>query len=250
LARLRAMLAEAEPDLPVQGLAGPVMARAAAPHLPAPLKGDLACLPVGDALAAMDPLSGHGQFWAVSSALAVAAVRRTLDARPEAADLCRRYLTTRAHDTAWHQARIGRDFLTLEPRFAHHPFWVSRRQFPDDQPAQAPLVGAMIQWQPVIREGLIEEMEVLCTPRSPGGIGWIGTFPAADAFRRLSRGGEDALVAQYGPAAAARLLATLRAELAARPFATAAAHPPSAPSAMASAATHPQPTPLGQMHVP
>lgn len=211
-ARLQAMLAAAEPDVRFQGLAGPVLARTAAPHLPAALEGDLTCLPVGDALAAMDPLSGHGQFWAVSSALAVAAVRRTLDARPDAADLCRRYLTTRAHDTAWHQARIGRDFLALEPRFADQPFWAARRGFPDDQPAQAPQPTPEIIRQPVIRDGLIAEMEVLRTPRSPGGIGWIGTIPAVPAFRCLSEGGEAALAAQYGPVAA-KLRAQLDAEM-------------------------------------
>ncbi|MEH7830219.1 hypothetical protein [Gemmobacter denitrificans] len=214
-ARLLDMISSAESGLPLQGLAGPVIARAAAPHLPAPLARDLNCLPVGDALAAMDPLSGHGQFWAVSSALAVAAVRRTLDARADATDLCRRYLATRAHETAWHQARIGRDFLALEPRFADQPFWAARRHFPDAQPAQPALPGPEIVQQPVIRDGLIEEMEVLRTPRNPGGIGWFGTIPAVPAFRCLTRGGEAALAAQYGPAAAA-LSAQLRAEMSPR----------------------------------
>ncbi|MDN3713921.1 hypothetical protein QWZ10_22960 [Paracoccus cavernae] len=98
-----------------------MIAREAAPRLPAPVT-DLRCLPVGDAFAAMDPLSGHGQFWAVSSALAAAAARRTLTADPASEDRCLRYLRERAAETAWRMARVGRDFLALETRFSGQPF--------------------------------------------------------------------------------------------------------------------------------
>ena len=69
----------------------------------------LSVLPIGDASAAMDPLSGHGMFWAVSSALAAAAVRRTLAAGRDAAGdtLARRFLGQRATDLFLRQARIG-----------------------------------------------------------------------------------------------------------------------------------------------
>lgn len=207
--RLQAVLGSALPGR--WQTASPIMAREAAPRLPDPVP-DLTCLPVGDALAAVDPLSGHGQFWAVSSALAVAAVRRTLAAHPERAELCRRFLIARACDTAVHQARIGRDFLRGETRFAAQPFWQRRRNFPDDLPVQVLPDKISVRKTAVVRDGLVDEMEILLTPRSPAGIGWFGSIPAAEAFRLLDAGGEQAAVSRWGPRASglARRLQTER----------------------------------------
>lgn len=207
--RLLSAVAEAEPMLKVEGLDGDLIAREAAPRLPAPT-GDLHCLPVGDALAAMDPLSGHGQFWAVSSALAVAAARRTLRADPEAGTLCRRFLDHRAGETALRMARIGRDFLRSETRFADAPFWATRRNLPDNLPAHPQAPGFSITTAPLIRDGLISEAEVLVTPRSPGGIGWFGKIPAPEVYRN-SLNGAEAVARAYGKAAPA-LLAALKDE--------------------------------------
>jgi len=200
--RLLAALHRAMPDLGAIGLAGDISAREAAPCLARPV-GDLRVLRAGDCLAAMDPLSGHGQFWAVSSALAVAAVRRTLAARPgpETEDLCRRFLTARAEETSLHQARIGRDFIRAEPRFADEPFWRLRRDFPDLLPAGDLPAAIEVRRSTVVRDGLVEEMDVLRTPRTPMGIGWFGHVPAADAWRCFSKGGVAALEAVWGPAA-------------------------------------------------
>lgn len=209
--RLLAALASTEPRLDCRGIIGDVLAREAAPRLPCPIT-DLRRIPVGDALAATDPLSGHGQFWAVSSALAAAAVRRTLDARPgpETEALCRRFLTNRAAATALHQARIGRDFLRSEPRFADQPFWQRRHGFPDDLPAGDPPQHIAIRKAEVVCNGLVTEMEVLITPRSPGGVAWFGTLPAAPAWRAVAAGGEALAITRWGPAArglAARIAA-------------------------------------------
>lgn len=210
-ARLLAAVALAEPDLRDLALSGDLTAREAAPRLPMPMsRADLRCLPVGDALAAMDPLSGHGQFWAVSSALAVAAVRRTLAADPDRADLCRRFLDQRAAETALRMARIGRDFLRHEGRFANAPFWAARRDLPDTLPAHPAAPDFRIASAPLIEQGLIVQAEVLITPRSPGGVGWFGRIPAARAYR-LSLHGDAALHHSYGPAAPA-LIAALQAE--------------------------------------
>ena len=176
-------------------------ARASAPLLPAAI-GDLECLPVGDALAAMDPLSGHGLFWAVSSALSAAAARRTLTARPGSEALCRRYLEDRARATYLRNARIGRDFLRQEGRFADHPFWSARRGFPDDRPAHIPVSTPQVRPGTVIRNGLIEEMALLHTPEEPEGVGWFGQIPAAALWRAMGDGATaGALVAHWGPAA-------------------------------------------------
>ena len=207
--RLLAAVTEAEPDLCGLALESELTAREAAPRMPAPT-ADLHCLPVGDALAAMDPLSGHGQFWAVSSALAVAAVRRTLTANPESQDLCRRFLDHRAGETALRMARIGRDFLRHEGRYSDLPFWAARRDLPDALPAHPEAQGFSTTLAPLIVNGLISEAEVLITPRSPGGVGWFGRIPAVEAYHHWQRG-EAALHQAYGPAAPA-LIAALQAE--------------------------------------
>lgn len=216
-ARLLAALAEAEPALAGtaagDAIPGPVLVREAAPRLPAPVGADLSCLRVGDAFAAMDPLSGHGQFWAVSSALAVAAVRRTLAADPGRAALCRDFLNQRARDSSLHQARIGRDFIRLETRFAAAPFWRARAGFPDDLPAGQPCAAPKIRPAIVVEDGLLTRREVLHTPRSPGGIGWIGSVPAPEAWRLWQAGGAGALARRWGRAAAP-LARQLQAELA------------------------------------
>jgi len=196
--RLRAAIAEAEPGLDAVP-AGAVLAREAAPRLPAPVS-DLSLLRVGDAFAAMDPLSGHGQFWAVSSALAVAAVRRTLAARPGSEALCRRFLNRRAFETSLHQMRVGRDFLRAETRFGAAPFWSARHAFPDDRPLAVP-AAPRIAPGIVIENGLLARRELLRTPRSPGGIGWFGTIPAAEVWRRWQQGGAPALRARWCEAA-------------------------------------------------
>ena len=183
----------------------PLVARASAPLLPAPIT-DLDCLPVGDALAAMDPLSGHGLFWAVSSALAVAAVRRTRMARPgsETDALCRRFLAERASETYLRNARIGRDFIRLEGRYRAEPFWTARRDFPDEAPIHDTSEGFEVVASTVVRDGLLEEMDVLRTPQSPAGIAWLNGVPAVEAWRMLDEGKSlNDLVDRWGRAAAA-----------------------------------------------
>lgn len=192
--------------------------REAAPVLPAAIE-DLRILPVGDALAAMDPLSGHGQFWAVSGALAVAAARRSLIAEPGAAmqDLCLRFLRLRAGETAMRQARIGRDFLRSETRYAASPFWMRRQGFPDDLPAHPQRADFATATQPVIQDGLLREIPVLLTPRSPGGVGWFGSVPAVQAYAAFRQGGPAALHAAW-PELAPALLAAIDSE--SRPLST------------------------------
>ena len=185
--RLCAAVAEAEPALSAAPLAGDVLVREAAPRLPDPV-ADLAVLRVGDAFAGMDPLSGHGQFWAVSSALAVAAVRRTLAAQPDSTEICRQFLNERARQVSLHQARVGRDFIRLETRFSDAPFWRARAQFPDDVAAMAAPAAPEIRPAIVVEDGLLVTRDVLHTPRSPMGIGWIGSTPAAEAWRLWQAG--------------------------------------------------------------
>ncbi|MBV0892796.1 pilus assembly protein CpaD [Paracoccus sp. Z118] len=180
------------------------VARECSPVL-SPVPDDLSVLPVGDAAAAMDPLSGHGMFWAVSSAIAAAAVRRTLTADTDGSgrSLAGRFLGQRTEDVFLRQARIGRDFIRAETARASLPFWKARAAFPDDEPAHPTVPAITTRRQVVVKDGRLTELEVLISPRSPGGVGWFHDLPAADLWRAHAKG-EDAvrLAQRFGPAAA------------------------------------------------
>ena len=56
----------------------------------------------------------------------------------------------------------------------------------------------------VVRDGLLEEMDVLRTPQSPAGIAWLNGVPAVEAWRMLDEGKSlNDLVDRWGRAAAA-----------------------------------------------
>ncbi|MCO8143671.1 lycopene cyclase family protein [Rhodovulum tesquicola] len=190
-------------SLPALQPEGPLVIRDCAPALP-PFTGDLAVLTIGDAAAAGDPLSGHGQFWAVSGALSATAVRRSLAARPgpETEALARRFLADRLTETFLHQARVGREFARQVADHADAPFWVRRRDFPDDLPLHPQDNGFRIDRAVVVADNLLEEREILRTPATPAGIAWFGSIPAAEAWRALQdRVPLPDLVARWGKAA-------------------------------------------------
>ncbi|MDB6176265.1 pilus assembly protein CpaD [Paracoccus sp. Z330] len=197
--RLHDALSRAEPSLTSARPVGQVNVRAAQPRLPAPLR-DLTVLPVGDALAAMDPLSGHGQFWAVSSALAVAAVRRSLAACPgqDTNAMSLQFLNTRAVGTSLHQARVGRDFLRLEQRFSKHPFWQRRTGFPDNETSIAAPEEITVGQSIVVENGQLARRDILLTPRSPDGVAWFGPVPAVEAWQIHQTDGLRGLQQRWG----------------------------------------------------
>ena len=170
-----------------------------------PVPGDLSVIPVGDAAAAMDPLSGHGMFWAVSGAVAVAAVRRTLKDAPGTSGqaLARRFLDQRGRDIFLRQARIGRDFIRAETDRAALPFWRSRAGFPDQEPAHGRAEAVTARRQVVVRDGRLAELDVLVSARSPGGVAWYRDLPAVPLWRAHAEGADArGLVKRYGPTAA------------------------------------------------
>jgi 2-polyprenyl-6-methoxyphenol hydroxylase-like FAD-dependent oxidoreductase len=183
------------------------LVRDCAPILPtAPI--DLRLIPAGDAAAGMDPLSGHGMFWAVSGALAALAVLDTLAARPgpESETLSRRYLEERIRETYLRQARLGRDFLRQETRYAEHPFWARRKTFPDDlplhDPEEPPTGSITVKQAIVVENGLLTERDVLITDQEPSGVAWLSGIPAAEAYHMLRDGAaEQALAGRWGPEA-------------------------------------------------
>ncbi|UCR83691.1 flavin-dependent monooxygenase QhpG [Pseudomonas chlororaphis] len=142
---------------------------------------------VGDAAMAVDPLSGNGIFQSLSSALQAPAVINTLLQRPERAALAQRFHAQRVEQLFLRFARIGRDFYADELRWAERPFWQARRQWPDSEPAhrEADFSALRIEHAPVLREGLVDEAEVVITPDQPLGIWHVQGVELAPLLRRL-----------------------------------------------------------------
>ena len=166
---------------------GPVMSRNATTYLAGELFAGRS-LRIGDAAMAVDPLSGHGIFAALGSALAASATINTILSQPENTDTAIRFYSDRAQHSALRNARIGRDFYRLEEHWAANPFWHSRRNWPDSKPAhiEAGDQDVCIQAMPVVSDGLIVEERVVVTPEHPRGV-WqvdnIALVPLLEAAR-------------------------------------------------------------------
>ena len=117
---------------------------------------------------AVDPLSGNGIFQSLSSALQAPVVINTLLRRPERAVLALQFHQARVEQLFLRFARIGRDFYAQEQGRAEHTFWARRRAWPDAQPmhAEAHWQAVQVARRPVLRDGLVEEAEVVVTRTS------------------------------------------------------------------------------------
>ncbi|MNO75088.1 putative FAD-dependent oxidoreductase LodB [compost metagenome] len=142
---------------------------------------------VGDAAMAVDPLSGNGIFQSLSSALQAPAVINTLLRVPERAELAKRFHQQRVEQLFLRFARVGRDFYAEERQWQESPFWQARRNWPDDQPSHAePDFAALrIERAPVLRDGLVDEAEVVISPDQPLGIWHLQGLELAPWLRRL-----------------------------------------------------------------
>lgn len=203
-ARLGDGLASAAARLPeVTATLGQPLVRDSSVVLPLPVTG-LDVIALGDAVAGMDPLSGHGMFFATSSALAATAVRRTLETRDDAQsrDLALRFLNQRLDLLYQRQVRLGRDFIRSEIGRAHLPFWSRRSGFPDDVALDAAPTGERIVRRIVVEDGRLAETEVLITPHAPAGVAWIEGQPAAEVYRAMEEGASrEQLAGRFGRAA-------------------------------------------------
>jgi len=152
---------------------------------------------IGDAAMGMDPLSGHGLFWALSSALSTAPiVTGLLDDPADGGELARRFYESRLAGTFWCQARLGRDFYRSEQRFGASRFWQRRQGWPDDRPAHDDAVAPSFSRRVVIDDNRLREAEVLVTAQEPDGVAWVAGLPIASIARRcLEQGlrGEQAV---------------------------------------------------------
>jgi flavin-dependent dehydrogenase len=142
---------------------------------------------VGDAAMAVDPLSGNGIFQSLSSALQAPAVINTLLCKPERAALAQRFHQQRVEQLFLRFARIGRDFYADEQRWPDQPFWQARRNWPDAEVAhaEADFNALRIERAPVLRDGLVDEAEVVITVDQPLGIWHVQGVEVAALLRRL-----------------------------------------------------------------
>jgi len=129
-------------------------------------------LRVGDAAMAVDPLSGNGIFQSLSSALQAPVVINTLLRRPERAGLAKQFHQQRIEQLFLRFARIGRDFYGQELERAGQPFWRRRQVWPDAQPLHlaADWAAVRVARRPVLRDGFVDEAEVVVTADQPLGV--------------------------------------------------------------------------------
>ncbi|UVM25723.1 FAD-dependent monooxygenase [Pseudomonas sp. B21-021] len=168
---------------------------------------------VGDAAMAVDPLSGNGIFQSLSSALQAPVVINTLLRKPERAALAQRFHRQRVEQLFLRFARIGRDFYADEQRWLDQPFWQARRQWPDAEVAhaQADFAALRIERMPVLRDGFVDEAEVVITADQPLGIWHVQGVELAPLVRRLRDEPADQVLAgltlEHGRAVRGWLLA-------------------------------------------
>ena len=168
-------------------ICGQPVSRGADFRLNVNLEDSLNPLRLGDACAAFDPLSGHGMFWAFSSAMTGAAIANTLlkDSSESTQRLCREFYEQRLQSTYWRQARIGRDFYRLE-KDRSTPFWQVRKHWPDNRPAHEELViKPKFDCGPAIENDLVVEQERLLLPGEYGPSAWFGSISLVRTIRKL-----------------------------------------------------------------
>lgn len=127
---------------------------------------------VGDAAMAVDPLSGNGIFQSLSSALQAPVVINTLLRRPERAGLAKQFHQQRIEQLFLRFARIGRDFYGQEVERAGQAFWRRRQAWPDAQPLHqaADWAAVKVARRPVLRDGFVDEADVVLTADQPLGV--------------------------------------------------------------------------------
>lgn len=142
---------------------------------------DPRCPRLGDAAVALDPLSGHGLFWAISSALMALPMARTIFNGKT--DLAAEFYRNRVIDTFWRQARIGRDFHAEAGQDG--AFWQARSLWPDSNPAHANISAPRLEQRVLLRNGDLTRGEVLVTNADPGGAAFVLGQEIAPILRAL-----------------------------------------------------------------
>lgn len=145
---------------------------------------------VGDAAMAVDPLSGNGIFQSLSSALQAPVVINTLLRKPERAGLARQFHQQRVEQLFLRFARIGRDFHGQEQGRAGQPFWGRRQSWPDAQPLHmaADWNAVRVERRAVLRDGWVDEAEVVVTADQPLGVWHLQGVELAPVVKALKVG--------------------------------------------------------------
>ncbi|UVL76122.1 tryptophan 7-halogenase [Pseudomonas putida] len=145
---------------------------------------------VGDAAMAVDPLSGNGIFQSLSSALQAPVVINTLLRKPERAGLARQFHQQRVEQLFLRFARIGRDFYGQEQERAGQPFWARRQGWPDAQPLHMPAdwSAVRVERRAVLRDGWVDEAEVVVTADQPLGVWHLQGVELAPVVKALKVG--------------------------------------------------------------
>ena len=145
---------------------------------------------VGDAAMAVDPLSGNGIFQSLSSALQAPVVINTLLRKPERSGLARQFHQQRVEQLFLRFARIGRDFYGQEQGRAGQPFWARRQGWPDAQPLHRPAdwKTVRVERRPVLRDGWVDEAEVVVTADQPLGVWHLQGVELAPVVQKLQGG--------------------------------------------------------------
>lgn len=168
-------------------------------------------LPVGDAMSALDPLTGLGVMKAMDSGLTGAVVLRTALERPECADLALRFHAEKERGLAVESAARIAGFYAEERRFADRPFW-RRRSGSGPAPPVAvpapdarlyPALGAGVETRGVMEGDWIVPAEVLVRPGRPRPAHRLGRTNLVELFRRAASGVTAAQLAKERPEAGA-----------------------------------------------
>lgn len=175
-------------------------------------------LPVGDAMSALDPLTGLGVLKAMDSGLTAAVALRTALARPERADLAMQFHADKERGLAVESAARIAGFYAEERRFADRPFWRRRSGPPPAPPAPAPAPeaplfpakGACIETRGVLEGDWIVPAETLVLPGRPRPARLLGGTDLVALFRRAASGLTAAQLAADRPEAGAAALWLVR----------------------------------------
>lgn len=178
-----------------------IVARAATATLGA--TGDLdRAIPAGDALVALDPLSGQGVYEALSAVpMTVAAVRGMLDGDDPA--LRTAFVNERAAAVWSRTVAAASGFYGVEADRDGQPFWrdavaAYRRAA---LPAAAAPAAPRVEWRPVLNDTRIERARVVVTADEPRGawrLDGIELASVCDALAELPGADVDALAERCG----------------------------------------------------
>ncbi|MEM7224765.1 MAG: tryptophan 7-halogenase [Pseudomonadota bacterium] len=196
-AGLAGQVTEAGEWLGVGQAKGAVTVRAAGPvHWPDPVGPN--SIRIGDAAAAVDPLSGHGIFEALGSALAGAVVVNTLLRRPDQRALAEAFYQERVAQGFERNCRTGRAFYALEQRWPEAPFWRARATWPDQAPVHAPPFESApsIERRPVVEDDLVVARPVVVTPDHPRGVYQVADVPLVALLEQIESATSDGSLAE------------------------------------------------------